>query len=144
MRARFAPAIYASLTGIVIGLAMLVVAPIVHPFDSNYLIPTHWRIVLILAAIASAIGAFMLGRGWWQWAVAMAIGVLCAFMVRVQIDVARDRTNHNLLPFELILDFVSVLAFALVGALMGYKVRRRADNPTEEGGWTPPWKRPEP
>jgi hypothetical protein len=132
------------LCGAAIGLALLVVAPMIRPLDSNYLIPTHWRIVLAVAGIASAIGVFLLGRGWWWWSLAMTVGVLCAYMIRVQIDVARDRSAHNLLPFELLLDSMSVFAFSLVGALIGYNVRRRADHPSEQGGYTPPWEPPEP
>ena len=99
--------------------------------------------MLVVAGLASAIGVFLFGRDWWWWSLAMAVGAVCAFMIRVQIDVAHDRTSHNLLPFELLLDFVSVLAFSLVGALIGYNVRRRADRPSEHGPWTPGWKPPE-
>jgi hypothetical protein len=116
----------------------------IRPLDANYLIPTHWRIVLVVAGISSAIGVFLMGHGWWQWSLAMAVGVLSAFMIRVQIDIARDRSAHNLLPFELILDSMSVFAFSVVGALIGYNVRRRADHPSEHGPYTPPWKPPEP
>jgi hypothetical protein len=125
---------------VLIGAAILVFAPMIHPLDENYLIPTHWSIVFLLSGIVSAACVFLLGRGWLAWSAANAAGVMCAFMIRVSIDVAHDRTNHNLLPFELILDFVSVLVCSLVGAGAGYFVRRRADRPGEQGPWKPRWR----
>jgi hypothetical protein len=135
-----APTRYGWLTGLAIGGAILVIAPIVHPLDASYLIPTHWKITLVTSGLASAIGAFLVGRRWVRWSFALAIGVMCAFVIRISIDISHDRTNHNLLPFELIIDFVSVFLCALVGAGMGTIVRRFADRPSEHGPYKPRWR----
>jgi hypothetical protein len=123
-----------------IGVVVLVGWPMIHPLDTNYLIPTHWTVVFLVSGFESAVCVFLLGRGWLSWSLATALGVLCAFVIRVEIDIAHDRTNHNLLPFELIIDFVSVLLCSLVGAGLGYIVRRRADRPSEQGPWKPRWR----
>ena len=141
-RSSRAPAQFGWLTGGMIGAAALVVAPMIHALDTNYLIPTHWRITFVAVGIASAAGCFTLGRGWFTWALFAAIGVMCAFTVRVWLDVAKDPTNHNLLPFELVIDFVNVFAWALIGAAAGAATRHLADRPGEQGSWTPRWRRP--
>jgi hypothetical protein len=133
---------YGWFVGACIGVFVLVVAPMIHPLDKNYLIPTHWRIVFATVLVASAVACFLLARGWLRWALFVALGVMCAFAVRVWIDIARDRSNHNLLPFELVFDFASVLFWSAIGAAGGQSVRRLADRPTEGGTWTPRWKRP--
>ena len=141
-RAGSAPALYGWIAGAVLGLVVLVAGPMIHRLDENYLIPTHWRIVFATAAVGSAVAGFLLVKGWLRWALFLAVGVMCAFLARVWIDVAHDRTNHNLLPFELVLDFASVLFWSGLGAAGGRGIRRVADRPTEHGKWTPRWKPP--
>ena len=129
-----APAIRAGrlgwLAGAGIGVVVLVLGPIVHPLDANYLIPTHWRLALLATGAASMAGAFVLGRRWrdaLRWAVALAAGLLSAFLIRLVMDIAHDPTDHNLWPIELVLDFVLTLAWSVPGAAIGWGARRMAD-----------------
>ncbi len=142
VQARHAPAIAGGLTGAAIGLLLLVAAPELRRFDTNYLIPTYWKLVVAASMIASGAGAFVLGRGWLRWSAALAAGVVLAYVIRVAIDVDRDRTTHNLLPLEIVFDYLVTFVGAAVGALIGWNARRLADKPTEQGPYAPGWKKP--
>jgi len=130
------------LAGAAIGVFLLVLAPMIAP-PRNYLIPTHWKVTLVIAALTSLAGAFALGRGAVRWALALAVGVMSAFVVRIAIDVAHDRTSHNLLPFELLSDFFATFVWSMGGAAIGYFARRTADRADRQGRWEPRWRRRE-
>jgi hypothetical protein len=140
-RRDFAPGRYGILAGFALGVVLLVLAPMVAP-PSNYLIPNHWKVTLMLAGLASLAGVFALGRGAVRWALALSLGVMCAFAIRVAIDTSHDRTTHNLLPFELVGDFTGTLLWSIGGAALGFFARRFADRAEESETWTPRWKRP--
>jgi len=142
VQARHAPTIAGGLTGAVIGLLLLVAAPALHRFDVNYLIPTYWKLVVAASMIASGAGAFVLSRGWLRWSSALAAGVVLAYVIRVAIDMDRDRTTHNLLPLEIVFDYVATFVASALGAVIGWNARRVADKPTEQGPYAPGWKKP--
>lgn len=127
------------LVGAAIGLVVLVLAPMVAA-PRNYLIPTHWKVTVVFAALASLAGAFALGRGAVRWALALSVGIMSAFAIRIAIDVSHDRTSHNLLPFELLSDFVGTFIWSIGGAAIGYFARRTADRADREGRWKPRWR----
>jgi len=132
------------LVGAMLGAALLVVAPMLDTLDTNYLIPAHWRLLLVVAAVVSALGVATLPRvrlgDALAWMAAMPAGIVCAFVLRVAIDVRHDRTDHNLLPFELAIDFVAALRSCALGAAIGYVGRRLADHSAGDGPWRPSWK----
>lgn len=135
------PALYGWLAGFAIGVIVLVIAPIWQPAKANYLIPNYWAFAFGVTGVVSFAAVFVLGRGWLSWSLAIAIGVLCAFMIRVQIDVSHDKTNHNLLPFELLGELIMTLFWALLGAAVGQFTRRLADREEQQGAFAPRWKR---
>jgi len=135
------PALSGWLAGFVVGVIVLVVAPIWRSPTTNYLIPNYWAFAFALTGVASFAGVFVLGRGWLQWSFAITVGVLCAFMIRVYIDGTRDPTTHNLLPFELFGEFVLALFWALLGAGVGQFTRWLADREEQQGSYAPRWKR---
>lgn len=134
--------VYGWLAGFGVGVIVLVVAPIWQPRNANYLIPNYWAFAFGATCVGSYAAVFALGRGWLRWAIAMSVGVLCAFAIRVSIDVSHDRTNHNLLPFELVGELVVTLFWALLGSAAGQLTRRLADRDESEGPYAPRWKRP--
>jgi hypothetical protein len=140
-RRDYAPGRIGILAGFALGVLLLVFAPMVAP-PANYLIPTHWKITLVLAGLASLVGVFALGRGAVRWALALTLGIMCAFVVRIAIDTSHDRTSHNLLPFELVGDFIGTLLWSIGGAAAGFFARRFADRAEESESWAPRWKRP--
>jgi hypothetical protein len=65
----------------------------------------------------------------------LAFGVLCSNAIRIQIDWMHDPTDHNLLPLELLFEFVGLWLTAIVGGLLGWiamraTARRVADPPS--------------
>ena len=143
-RRDFAPGRYGMLAGAALGLVLLVLAPMAGTPGGNYLIPTHWKITLAIASLTSLVGVFALGRGAVRWALALAVGVLGAFVIRVAIDTSHDRTTHNLLPLELLGDFIATALWSLGGAAVGFFARRVADRAEQQGRWAPRWRRPGP
>lgn len=135
------PTLYGWLAGFAVGVIVLVIAPIWRPANTNYLIPNYWAFAVGLTGVVSFAAVFVLGRGWLRWSVAITIGVLGAFMIRVQIDGAHDRTAHNLLPFELLGEFIMTLFWAMLGAAVGRLTRWLADREEQQGAFAPRWKR---
>jgi hypothetical protein len=136
------PALYGWLAGFAVGAIFLVVAPMVDSLDKNYLIPAHWKLVFAAAGVVSIAGVFALERSGVIWPLMMTIGILCAYMIRVFLDGAHARSTHNLLPFELIIDFVDLMIVCLIGSGIGYLARRRADKESDQPQWAPSWKPP--
>ena len=106
------------LTGFITGLIVLVVLPMIWP-ESNYLIPGYWKLAVGIALVAGGAVVVVTEGGVVQVASMLAVGVLCAYAIRVTIDIHHDRTNHNLLPFEFVLDFVALWIPALIGGFFG-------------------------
>jgi len=136
------PTVYGWVAGFVVGVIVLGLAPISRPANANYLIPGYWAVAVIVTAIVSCIAMFVLGRDWLFWTIGATLGILCAFAIRIHIDVAHDRTNHNLLPFELITDIIITALQAALGAAAGEFLRSYADRDDHHGPYTPRWKRP--
>jgi hypothetical protein len=135
------PALYGWLAGFAVGVIVLVIAPIWKSPSANYLIPNYWAFAVGLTFVVSVAAVFVQGRGWLHWALAISVGVLCAFMIRVQIDVSHDRTNHNLLPFELLGELIRTSFWAILGSAAGQLMRRIADREEQQGAFAPRWKR---
>jgi hypothetical protein len=136
------PAFYGWLAGFAVGAIFRVDAPIVDSLDKTYLIPAHWKLAFAAAGLGSIAGVFALKRSGVIWPLMMTIGILCAYMIRVFLDGAHDRSTHNLLPFELIIDFVDLMIVCLIGSGIGYLTRRRADTESDQPQWAPSWKSP--
>lgn len=138
--ARRAAMVFGAVAGLVLGLVLLVLVPAIHDFHTTDLVPTYWAL-LFLAPVLSGAGVFLMGRHGLRWSTAFAAGVVAAYSVRIALDIRRDRTTHNMMPFEVIAICVETLATAGVGALIGWNARRVADKPSEQGAYAPRWKK---
>jgi hypothetical protein len=78
---------------------------------------------LVPAAVAGAVGAGALRQRVLPVALACAAGWVLATLGRIVVEVAADRTSHNLFPFELAIAACVGLAGGLVGAVVGRLVR---------------------
>ena len=90
---------------------------------SEYFTPITWGFVASYTAIA-----FLLGWATQQvWPV--ALGMILTLPIASAIEIARDRTSHNLLPFEILLYWLPGFALAFGAAYTGDVVRRRVRKP---------------
>jgi hypothetical protein len=69
-------------------------------------------------ALAFAAVAFGLGRLTGT-ARGVAIGMVLPLPLAMMVEIARDRTSHNLMPFEVALYWVPAFAVAFAGAYLG-------------------------
>ena len=145
-------ALLSTAVGALLGLAVLVVAPTVDSLDThslvrgglifmegNYLLPNHWKLLSPLVSVISAFGVSVLLQRPARFAGGVTLGVMGAWLVRVQLDLAHDPTDHNLLPFEAAEHLVSLLIMTGIGAAVGYGVRRASDRQLQR--WSSPWQR---
>ena len=139
--------------GLVLGLLALVVAPGFDSMDMwhetvagmpvttrKYLLPDHWRLLLFFAALVAAGGASVLRQSPIRWAIGIVGGVMCAWIIRVVLDLRVDPTNHNLLPFEGGIDLVMLLVATVPAAFIGGAVARATDRQLSR--WSPSWRKP--
>ncbi len=76
-------------------------------------------------AVGFVLGAVHPGRAW-----LFGIATVSLVPVAIAVEIACDRTSHNLLPFELVIDAFLLLPGAL-GAAVGGLVRRDAGRPED-------------
>jgi hypothetical protein len=55
---------------------------------------------------------------------ATTIGVIVALIIKIIIDWQFDPTSHNLFPFEIMIDLISILIASLIGAAVGLIYRK--------------------
>jgi len=126
--------------GTILGVFVLVVAPLFDSIDvhmvfhegatsvsRNYLLPDHWKVLLLCAGIASVLGVSALRQPPVRWAASISVGVMCGWVLRVVLDLTQDPTNHNLLPIEGLIDAIGLTIATGLGAAIGYVMRKRAD-----------------
>jgi hypothetical protein len=77
----------------------------------------------VTAAIAVLAGAALLGFLWKSGGWLVAIGFSLAPALAAFIEMARDKTSHNLIPLEVILYWLPIFIIAWVGAAVGVKIR---------------------
>jgi hypothetical protein len=65
---------------------------------------------------------------------------MVAWIVRVELDLRVDPTNHNLLPFEGAIHLAMLLVATVPAALIGGAVARSADKQLSR--WSPSWRKP--
>jgi len=75
------------------------------------------------AAIAVLASAALLGLLWKSGAWLVAIGFSLVPALAASIEMARDKTSHNLIPLEIILYWLPIFIIAWVGAAVGMKIR---------------------
>ena len=74
----------------------------------------------VVTAVLAASGIARLARTFWVMLAAFPVAV----MIRVAVDVAKDPTDHNLWPFELIFAAVFSLVAVVPGLIVGALARR--------------------
>ncbi len=77
------------------------------------------------AAIAVLASAALLGLLWKSGAWLVGIGFSLVPALAASIEMGRDKTSHNLIPFEIILYWLPIFIIAWVGAAVGVKIRAR-------------------
>lgn len=60
-------------------------------------------VALGLVGVAAPAWGVWRWRGPWRWAAAVPLAVVAFVLLRIVVDTARDRTSHNLWPFEILL-----------------------------------------
>ena len=153
------PAVLGAVVGAGLGLGALVVAPLVDSLDTrhatigsaevvsrDYLLPDHWRLLIIGVAVVAALGVGVSRMGPVRWALGLTTGVMCAWAIRMTLDLARDASTHNLMPFEAVGNLLGLLITTLPAAAVGYGLRRLTrgrlgPSADESSEYTPPWKR---
>jgi hypothetical protein len=107
------------LPGFAIGLVLLVLMPIIWP-DKNYQLPKYWTALFFVVFFANGLVVVITESRIVRSAAIFAFGVLCANAIRIQIDWMHDPTDHNLLPFELLFEFVGLWLAAMAGGFFGW------------------------
>lgn len=74
----------------------------------------------VITAGLAALGQSSLKRVFWT----LVSAFPAAIAIRVAVEVAKDPTDHNLWPFELVYGFVMSLMEVVPGLLMGALIRR--------------------
>ena len=79
---------------------------------------------LLLAAISGVLSAFLIRDRFFVPVMTVAAGFGISDVIRIFYDTSRDRTSHNLWPFELVLTAMLGAAGAIVGVGIVLLVRR--------------------
>lgn len=87
---------------------------------SNPLFLSGFAALGVVTAIVAASGKVRLSQVFWTMLATFPVAV----MIRVVIDTAKDPTDHNLWPFELIIAAVFSLVAVVPGLLAGALVKR--------------------
>jgi len=105
-------------TGFIIGLLFFVIAP-QFEHKTGYISQSYWIAVLVITPFAVGALVALSEKPVMGTATLVAVGILCSYMTRVQIDIQRDRTSHNLIPFELMFILVGTFLGGTIGGLLG-------------------------
>lgn len=88
----------------------------VHPGDAALFSGFMLTVVaLLLAGIALPVVSAWKWRGGWRVAATIPLALMAFVVLRIAIDTARDRTSHNLWPFEILI--YGAVAAVIIGAL---------------------------
>ena len=79
----------------------------------------------ILVYLSSGWGLGWITRTAWP----VALGMISPLPIAFCVEVAKDPTSHNLIPFEVVLFWVPALALAFAGAYTGLRLRAGAQGP---------------
>lgn len=100
------------------------------PYNANFFADPFLLLgfagLAVVAALLAASSAARFGAVFWVTLAAFPVAV----MIRVIVDTARDPTDHNLWPFELIIAAVVSLFAVVPGLLVGALVRRLKERPS--------------
>jgi H+/Cl- antiporter ClcA len=83
-----------------------------------------WPVIGFTGMLAGAIGAAAL-RGFVQPTACVSLGFVVACMARVVVDLIKDPTTHNLLPFEVVMAAVAGLISGAAGVLVARLAQRQ-------------------
>ena len=103
------------------------------PYNANYFadpfVLAGFAALGLVTATVTASDAARLSHIFWTMLAAFPVAV----MIRVVIDTAKDPTDHNLWPFELIFAAVASLAPVVPGLLIGVLARRLTSSRARRG-----------
>lgn len=93
------------------------------PYDANYLADPNQRLGFVALGVITALlagsGAARPARLFWVMLAVFPVVTIC----RVLIDTAKDPTDHNLWPFELIFAAIVSLVAVVPGLVLGALAR---------------------
>jgi len=92
--------------------------------ELDYTSTSHLTTWIIAALIAGFVGVVLLRRTTKNSTFLVTSGFLMAVIIKAFIDYFEDPTNHNLIPFELLITIVIALPPAFIGAWVGNKLIR--------------------
>jgi hypothetical protein len=92
------------------------------------------NITMIALALASGGLAIARPTDKWRSGVGVGAGVLVPMITDIVLDIRRDPTSHNLLPFELLIGLALSMPPALLGALLGGLSKRLGSSRSLVGG----------
>jgi hypothetical protein len=91
---------------------------------TRYFTLITWPFILAYTILALLLGG--LTRKTWP----VALGMIFTLPIACTVEVSRDSTSHNLIPFEMILTWLPGFLLALGAAYCGRWLRRRMLLPT--------------
>lgn len=86
---------------------------------THYFTPISWSFVFAFAIIAMLLGAAT-GKTW-----PVGLGMISTLPIACGVEVARDSTSHNLIPFEILLTWVPAFLLGFGAAFCGAWLRKR-------------------
>jgi len=86
---------------------------------TQYFTPTTWPFVIAYTMISLLLGWGT--RTTWP----VALGMIFPLPIACSVDVSRDPTSHNLIPFEILLTWLPGFVIAVGAASCGRWLRRR-------------------
>lgn len=115
------------------GIILLIVATLATglmfwpvPYSElDYTSTSHLTTWIISALIAGFIGVILLRKSTKHTTLLVTTGFLLAVIIKVNIDYFDDPTNHNLVPFELLITLLIALPPAFIGAWIGNMLIRK-------------------
>lgn len=115
------------------GIILLIVATLAAglmfwpvPYSElDYTSTSHLTTWIISALIAGFIGVILLRKSTKHSTIVVTTGFLLAVIIKVNIDYFDDPSNHNLVPFELLITLLIALPPAFIGAWVGNMLIRK-------------------
>jgi hypothetical protein len=90
---------------------------------THYFSPITWPFVIAYTIISLLLG-WITNTKW-----PVALGMIFTLPIACSVELSRDSTSHNLIPFEILLTWLPGFVLAFGGAYCGHWLRRRTLHP---------------